>query len=174
VIGLMPFIETSRDQARQEYIRSLAKHAGRMAMIAGAVSLLPRPFLRFLLSRIDGGMDAASVDASIALCRRDVALVAFTLASHEFRELSSQQGWEDLEYFARSGRCGVCCELQRLAVVSIDASFDDLSKITRCTLSQLHRHTMFCHMCFHFAGSNYVWVSDAGIVIVHSSVGYLL
>jgi hypothetical protein len=110
VIGLMPFIETSRDQARQEYIRSLAKHPGRMAMIAGAVSLLPRPFLRFLVSRFDGGMDAASVDASIALCRRDVALVAFTLAAHEFRELSSQRGWEDLEYFAGSGRCGVCCE----------------------------------------------------------------
>jgi hypothetical protein len=63
---------------------------------------------------------------------------------------------------------------QRHAVVRIDALFDGLSKIARHTLSQLHRHTMFCHMCFHFAASNYVWVSGAGIVLVHSSVGYLL
>jgi hypothetical protein len=105
IIGLMPFIETSRDQVRQERVRRLTKHPGRMASLTAAVSLLPRPLLRFLVSCFDSRMDAASVEACVGLCRRDVALVAFTMAAHEFEDLSSQQGWHDLQYFASSGRC---------------------------------------------------------------------
>lgn len=106
VMGLMPFLETSRSEGRQERVRAIAAHGDRVALAAAALSWLPAPAKRALVWLGDRGMDDASVAATAALVRGDVARAAFCMARHEFHDLSApSQGWGDLRHFATSGRC---------------------------------------------------------------------
>jgi hypothetical protein len=54
------FIETSRDQVRQERVRRLTEHPGRMASLTATVSLLPHCLLRFFVSRFHRSRTAAT------------------------------------------------------------------------------------------------------------------
>lgn len=110
VAGLMPFLETSRSEARQERIRALAAHGNRLALVAAALGRLPRAALRVMVRLSDRSMDGASVAATAALVRGDVARAAFFMGRSEFHDLAPpSQGWDDLRHFAATGRCAPPC-----------------------------------------------------------------
>jgi hypothetical protein len=99
----MPFIETSRDEARQESLRRLAGAPGAMAAVAGALGLLPRWLRRAAIATVERGMDADALDTTVALLRHDAVRVAFTMGQHEFQDLDAGDSWQNLSHFAE--RC---------------------------------------------------------------------
>ena len=100
----MPFLQTCA-APRQLRVRALTRRAGALAAVAGAIGLLPAALIRTLIRWQDPRMDGASVAATAALLRRDVALVALRMGASEFEDLAGESGWAALEAVAASGRC---------------------------------------------------------------------
>jgi hypothetical protein len=105
LIGLMPFIQTSSNST-QRRLRFLSSIPATLATIGGALAFTPS-HLRAALVRLGSSdpLDPFSMDATTKLIRADSIRVAFTLASHEFADLDSEEAWDDVEHFC--GRC-VC------------------------------------------------------------------
>lgn len=103
-VGLMPFLQTC-GAPRQLRVRSLARRPAPLSLLAGALGALPTPLVRAMIRFQDRRMDDASVAATAALLRRDVALVALTMGASEFELLDSEAAWGVLADVVASGRC---------------------------------------------------------------------